>query len=177
MVSPGSAPLPHTHVSCTSHPHSKDVTNSTGAYSEASDHSEAGDAILEVRMMGIETEMKDVKTELKDFKTDMKDFKTDMKNINTEIFHKIDLLGIKFESSQKEMAHTFGKKLDSYAHDHKEQLALYAHSQQKEFSNFYVRCFFGVSLTLHIHILYRFLTRLRSWVSRRCWSVAHASCQ
>jgi hypothetical protein len=186
MVSPRSAPSVYPHVSYTSHPYSKDVDNSTDAYSEASDHSEAVDANLEVKIMGIETEVKDLKTEVKDFKTDMKNFKTDIKDINTKIFHKIDLLGIKFDSSQKEMAHTFEKKLDSYAHDHKEQLSSYAldnkeqlasyvHRQQKEFSNFYIRCLFGVSLIFHI--MYRFLTRLRSWVSRRCWSVAHGSCQ
>ena len=132
-------------------------------FRSASDHSEAGDANLEVRMMGIETEVRDAKTELKNFNTDMK-------NINSEIFHKIDLLGIKFESSQKEMTHTFEKKLDSYALDHKEQVASYAHSHQKQFFNFYLRCLFGVRM-------YRFLTQLRSWVSWRCWSVAHASCQ
>lgn len=89
MVSPSFAPFAHPHVSCTSHSHSEDVDNSTGVYSEASDHSEAcrhseaGDANLDVRMMAIETDVKDVKTEVKD-----------IKDFNKEIFHKIDILGI-----------------------------------------------------------------------------------
>ena len=174
MVSPSFAPFAHPHVSYTSHSHSEDVDNSTGAYSEASDHSEAcrhseaGDVNLDVRMTAIETEVKDVKTELKDFKTEIRDF-------NKDVFHKIDILGITLEKQLDSYAHDHKQQLSSYALDYKEQLASYAHSQQKEFSNFYVRCLFGVSLTLHI--MYRFLTRLRSWVSRRCWSVAHASCQ
>ena len=36
-VSPSSAPSAHLHVSYTSHPHSKDVNNSIGLYSEAGD--------------------------------------------------------------------------------------------------------------------------------------------
>ena len=64
MVSPSSAPS--VHVSYTSHPYSKDVNNSTGAYSEAGGHSEAGDGIrqLEARVTGLETEVKDFKTEI-----------------------------------------------------------------------------------------------------------------
>jgi hypothetical protein len=55
---------------------------------------------------------------------------------------------------------TFEKKLDSYAHDHKQQLSSYALdykeplnsylNSHQEFSNFYVRSFFGVSLPLHV---------------------------
>src|SRR5271156_6776650 len=119
-ASPRSAPSVHPHVSHTSHPHSKDVDNSTGVYSEASDHSEAN---LEVRMTGLETEVKDFRT---------------------EIFYKIDILGIKFESSQKEMVHAYEK-----------QLALFANDRQKQFSHFYTCCFFGASLTLYI--MYQFL--------------------
>jgi hypothetical protein len=88
MVSPSFAPFAHPHVSYTSHSHSEDVDNSTGAYSEACRHSEAGDVNLDVRMTAIETEMKDVKTDLKD-----------IKDFNKEIFRKIDILGITFEKS------------------------------------------------------------------------------
>src|SRR5271155_2990411 len=99
-----SAPSAYPHVSYTSHPHSKDVNNFTGAYSEACDHSEAN---LEAKITGLETEVKDFKigmtgleTEVKDVKigmtglgTEVKDFKTEMKDFTTEIFHKFDILG------------------------------------------------------------------------------------
>ena len=65
-------------------------------------------------MKNIKTELKNVKTELKDVNTELKDFKTDMKDFRKEIFYKIDILRITFE-----------KKLDSYAYDHKHQLASY----------------------------------------------------
>jgi hypothetical protein len=125
-ASPSSAPSAHLHVSYTSHPHSKDVNNFTGAYCEPDDHSKAGGGFgnLEARMTGLETEVHDFKT---------------------EISHKIDVLGIKFESSQKEMARA-----------HEKQLASFTHDQQKQFSHFYARSFFGVSLTLHI--IYQLLT-------------------
>jgi hypothetical protein len=187
----GSAPSAYPHVSYTSHPHSKDVNSFTGAYSEACDHSEAN---LKAKITGLETEVKDFKigmtgleTEVKDFKigmagletevkdvkigmggleTEVKDFKTEMRDFRTEIFHKFDILGTKFESSQKEMAHKFESSQKEMAHAHKEQLSSFANDQQKQFSHFYARGFFGVSLTLHI--IYQFLTRSRSWVSRRC---------
>ena len=98
-ASPSSAPSAHPHVSYTSYPHSKDVNNSVGAYSEAGDHSEAN---LEVRMTGIETNVKDFKIGITGLETEVKDLKTEMKDFRTEIFHKIDILGITFE-----------KKLDS----------------------------------------------------------------
>jgi hypothetical protein len=176
MASPSFAPFAHPHVSYISYSHSEDVDNSTGVYYEASNHSEpcrhseASDANLDVRMSAIETEMKDVKAELKCFKTDMKDF-------YKGIFHKIDVLGITFEKKLDSYAHEHEQQLSSYAHkheqqlssyalDYKEQLAIYSNNQQKELSSFYVRCFFGVSLILHI--IYQFLTRLRLRVSRRC---------
>jgi hypothetical protein len=148
MVSPSFALFAHQHVSYTSYSHSEDVDNSTGVYYEASHHSEAGDANLDVRMSAIEAEMKDVKTELKDFKTDTKDF-------HKELFHKIDILGITFEKKLDSYAHDHKQRLSSYAHaheqrlssyalDYKEQLAIYSNNQQKEFSSFYVRSFFGV---------------------------------
>jgi hypothetical protein len=132
-----SARSAHSNVSYTSHPHSKDVNNSTGTYSDAIDHSETDHEIvnLPVRMTNLETEMKDCKTEIKDFKTEMKDFKTEM-------FHKFDLFAVKLGSNLE-------KRLSTYAKD-----------QQKEFSQFYSRCLLAVSLTPYI--IYQFLTRSRS---------------
>jgi len=56
-------------------------------------------------------------------------------------------------------------------HTVKEQLGGYALNQEKQFSQFYFRSFFGVSLTPYI--MYQFLTKLRSWVLQSCWSVVH----
>jgi hypothetical protein len=125
-AAPSPAPSAHPHVSHASHPHSKNINNSTGAYSEAGNHSEAngGIANLEAKMTGLETEVKDLKTEMKDFKT--------------EIFQKINILEIKFESSQKEMAHA-----------HEEQLASITNYQQEQFGELYNGGIFGVSLTLY----------------------------
>ena len=103
-------------------------------------------------MMNLEMEFKDFKMEMKDFKTEMKDFKAEMKDFKTEIFHKIDILGTAFSSSQKDMAHTFESSLKEMANAHQNQLAAFANDQQKQFANFYARGFFGVSLTLHIYI-------------------------
>jgi hypothetical protein len=137
MISPSSAPSAHPHVSYISHPHSKDVNNSAGVYSEAGDYSGHGNGIthLEARVMGLETEFKDFKT---------------------KISQKINTPGIIFESSQKEMTHTLEKQLASFAKD-----------QQERFKTFYACSLFGVSHT-PLHTIYQFLTRLRSWVSRRC---------
>jgi len=128
---------------------------STRAYSEACDHSEAN---LEAKITGLETEVKDFKigmtgleTEVKDVKTEVKDFKTEMKDFRTEIFHKFDILGTKFESSQKEMAHKFeilGTKFESgqkeMASKFENKLSSVSNDQQKQFSNFYARSFFGI---------------------------------
>jgi len=128
------APSAHPHVSYASHPNSKELTT-TGAYSEAGDHSEAngGIANLEAKMAGFETEVKDLKTEMKDLKT--------------EIFQEINTLGIKFETSKKEIAHA-----------QEEQLASIAKYQQEQSRNWYVGSVFGVSLTLYV--IHQFLTRL-----------------
>jgi hypothetical protein len=90
-ASPSSAPSAHPYVNYTSHPYSKDVDNSIGAYSQADHHSEASDGIanLEPRITGLEREVKDFKT---------------------EIFPKIDVLGMKFE-----------KQLASFANNQQEQ--------------------------------------------------------
>lgn len=115
-----SARSAHSNVSYTSHPHSKDVNNSTGTYSDAIDHSETDHEIanLPVRMTNLETEMKDCKTEIKDFKTEM--------------FHKFNLFTVKLDSNLE-------KHLSTYAKD-----------QQREFSQFYSRYFLAVSLTPYI---------------------------
>ena len=65
-----------------------------------------------MRITGIKIEVKDIKTELNNFKIEIKDF-------NTEIFYKINSLRIKFECSQKEIAHSLEKKLDLYIVDYK----------------------------------------------------------
>jgi hypothetical protein len=114
MASPSFVPFAHPHVSYTSHSHSEDVDDFTGAYSEASDHSEAGNVNLDVRMTAIETEVKDIKAELKD-----------LKDFNKEIIHKIDILGITFE-----------KELDLYAYDHKQQLSSYALDYKEQLSSY-----------------------------------------
>jgi hypothetical protein len=111
-ASPSFAPSTHPHVSYTSHPHCEDVNNSIGAYSEAGDYSEAN---LEVRMTGLETEVRDLKIGMTGLRTEVKEFKTEMKDFKTEIFHQIDKLGTKFESSLKEIAHTNKEQLSSFA--------------------------------------------------------------
>lgn len=81
-----------------------------------------------------------LETELKDLKTEMKDFKT-------EIFQKIDSLGIKFETSQKEIADALGK-----------QLASIAKNQREQSDAWFIGNAVGVSLTLYV--MHQFLTRL-----------------
>ena len=98
----------------------------------------------------------------------MKNVETEMKNVKTEVEqfnHKIDILGMKFEASQKELAHSFEASQKELAHSLQLSLKDYVHDQQKQFAIFYARAFFGVSLILHI--IHQFLTRSRSWGSQR----------
>lgn len=81
----------HPYVNYTSHPYSKDVNNSIGAYSKAGHHSEASDEIA-----NLEPRITELETEAKDFKT--------------EIFSKIDILRMKVE-----------KQLASFADNQQEQ--------------------------------------------------------
>lgn len=80
--------------------------------------------------------MEDLRTE---FKTDMKDLRTEMNTLNTMILQKIEILGMKFDSTQKEIILA-----------NKEQLSGFLLDQQKQFSQFYFRGFFGVNPTLYI---------------------------
>ena len=139
MVIPSSAPFTHSYESYTSHFHS-DVDNFTGPYSEANGHPKAGDVNLEGRMATIETKMKNVKAELKNIETELKDFKTELKDFKTgiKVFHQGNL-----PQNRGPYNHLWGK-------------ARLTRSIEGVF-NFYVRSFFGVSLTLHI--LYQFLTQ------------------
>jgi hypothetical protein len=77
----------------------------------------------------------------------MTGLETELKDFRTEVFHKFDILGAKFESSQKKMGHTVESSLKEMANSR----TSYPQSRMnnKRSSNFYARGFFGVSLILH----------------------------
>jgi F0F1-type ATP synthase membrane subunit b/b' len=79
-------------------------------------------------------EVKELKAEMKEFKAEMKEFKTEVKEFITEM-----------KEFKKDLTHAIEKQLAGYLID-----------QEKQFSSFYARAFFGVSLTLYI--IYQFLT-------------------
>jgi hypothetical protein len=86
----------------------------------------------------------------------MTGLETELKDFRTEVFHRFDILGAKFESSQKEMGHTVESSQKEMASKFENKLSSVTNEQQKQFSYFYARGFFGVSLTLHI--ICQFLT-------------------